>query len=355
MAINKPAAPDDTNPITLLTQLVKSAVSGFVSVYLKVPLLLSFLVSLFFLVVIVIVGILLYLLVFYARPVIPGLSHSSDFDAYMADNYYPDFVTTLKIFSRDCARYAGPTLRGDSCIMPTRTSRFSVAWSSSLEVASSASNSASILLRNDDQTLQKALKTYFTHFRCFASRNDIPYSFFCGSALSHNPDFCDVARGGRVLNMDKVTQFETDFVSHIEIIRNACKSISTSADDLTDLTNSDWYRSDSPRAFEWVMSAHKLRMYLNEYHLQINESAMSRVTDKFAMNTWILFYIPFVNDILRYRIPEVWRKVPSRALRLMDVWKKGWTRLGNFIVNIPCYMVFTGEKRAKYCTMKLFK
>lgn len=65
-------------------------------------------------------------------------------------------------------------------------------------------------------------------------------------------------------------------------------------------------RNDNQTAelYQNVMSANKLRMYLNEYHPQINESAMSRVHDKWEINMWILFYLP-TTDVIRYRIPEI--------------------------------------------------
>lgn len=345
---------DNTNPIIIASNTVAAIISTCKSIVANIPKVHLFVYAVFGLVVIVVVIVLILALFFYVRPVIPGVCHSSNFDEYMTNDYYPDFIATLRVFAQDVRQYAAYTLTGETGrILSRPTSRFSRALSSFNDIATSAATSALALVAFDDITLTKNLKTYFSHFRCFASRSVLPYSFFCSSSLSSNPDFCSIGTG-RKLDMIKVTVFETSFVVHIENLRNATKSISMSANATQNITSNSWYVANPKKAFDWVMSAHKLRMYLNEYHAQINESAMSRSTDKWGINTWIIYYVPFVSDILRFRIPEIWRTLPSKAQSLNNVWNKAWVNLGNEIAKIPCKMVFTGDKRTKYCGGKLF-
>ena len=340
---------DTSNPIHIAGSAVSNVLSTAKAVVSGIPTAQLFVTSIIGLVLAFILIALIVFLFFYARPVIPSPCHSSNFDEFMDGSYYPDFVATLKTFSVNCMRYAPNALASFNSSTPA-TSRFSPAWTNTQSIPADASTAASSLLSLGDLVIQKNLKVYFTHFRCFASRNDLPYSMFCGSAFSSNPDFCS-STGGRVVDMAKVVAFENDIVKKFETLRNACKTISAAAEALGDVSRLSWYDAT---AFQWIMSAHKLRLYLNEYHDQINESAMSRTTDKWAINTWILFYIPVVNDIIRFRIPEVWAAVPSMFIKFMNLWKVAWSKLGNVIINIPCNMIYTGDKRRQYCNTKIF-
>ena len=342
---------DDTNPLAIAGSAFSAIVSTAMATAGSVPKVQVFLSSLVGIFVICLIVMIIVALFFFARPVIPSPCHSSEFDTYMTDEYYPDFVLNLKLFAKNCSRFTPLILRGENpAVQPT--SKFSPQLNSGN--VSNLANAAAVNLLSfpgGDAELQKNLRTYYAHFRCFASRDMLPYSFFCGTSLATNPDFVDTTRGGGNVDPAKVASFESTVVTYVETIRNATKAISDVADAYRDIESAAWYDAD---AFAWLTAVHKLRMYLNEYHENINASALSRMPDKYATNTWILYYIPVIHDVLRYRIPEVWAAVPGTFITFLNLWKMAWTKLGNILVNIPCYMVFTGAKRAQYCSIKMF-
>jgi hypothetical protein len=168
-------------------------------------------------------------------------------------------------------------------------------------------------------------------------------------------DFQDTSRGGRVLDNNKVLLFEENVVKVIEALKSSVLAISNAAEsNFRNIREASWYSADPSKAANWIMAVHKLRLYLNEYHTVLVESSMSRVPDKLAINTWVLFWIPFVSDIIQYRIPEIWRRVPGKYVSMFNIWTRAWEALGNALIKIPCHMVFTGEARQKYCNVNVF-
>lgn len=348
---------DATNPINIFAGMASGAMSGGASFASKIPWFLNFYRSLvvgLFLSVFLVVAIML---VFKVRPVIPQLSNSTDFDGFMNEDMLPDMVDCIRVFARDAGRFAPQVLKSTlnlAAVAPRPTSRFAPSFGSFAQVASVAQSAAGTLNALDDATLKRNARMYFDHYRCFCFRNDLPYVFFCGSALTHAPEFTVPGRG-RLLNKDAVAQFEGAFVTPMEQLRCACQAISASAAaQVGSLTREAWYTGDPKAAFAWLTAAHKLRMYLNEYHEQVHESAMSRITDRWAINTWILYYVPYVADVIRHRIPELWAALPGRFVGYYNSWQGAWGRLGDVIINIPCNMAFTGEKRARYCNRTVF-
>jgi hypothetical protein len=347
---------DPSNPIRLMQKAVQGAAHATTSGIAGVPHLKEFGVAIVVILVIIAVALLAILLLFHARPVLPVIWHSMDFDKVMQQEYSPSFVQELRVFAQDAGRYARPALRGVT--QGPSTSKFSDAYAKERrrgrpDVAADAYDAAMALVRFSDDDLVKNIRWYFEHFRCYAHGETFPYSTLCRSSLKAN-DFW-VNKADNTLNERETLAFAKNIVTPMEILRNATKAISTSLDGTADYTNEAWYRADPRRAFRWVMSAHKLRMYLNEYHRGINLSAMSRIKDTFAWNIWIIYYVPYVADIFKHRIPAAFKTLPQRFTFFFNLWMRWWAKLGNIIVNIPCYIVFTGEQRKKYCSKVLYK
>lgn len=352
------AGDDQTNPVSVLDSLARKVLGFFKRIVDSVPSISLFFTALFILLAILAIFLLILVLVFYARPIVPAPCHSMDYDKYMNSDYIPDFIEALHVFGRNTRYYADRVLHGDSKhILDARTiktSRFSKDWKDFGSVAVDVATNVQKLLARSDADLARNILLFFAHYRCFTSRMEVPYSWFCGASLSHNEEWTDTVKGGRILDQKIIKVFETDVVTPLEILRNGTRAISESIDgDITGIMESDWYRADPQQAFEWIMSAHKLRMFLNEYHKPINEAAMSRIPDKFAINTWILYYVPVVADIFKYRIPQIWREMPTKYLAMHRMYTHAWAALGDFIVNLPCTIAHTDPtERQKYCTSR---
>lgn len=356
-----PSAMEDvTNPVSILDRLCKNIIQSAKSIVDSVPSVSIFFMCIIILLAILVIILLILVLIFYARPVIPTPCHSMDYSTYMTDEYIPDFIAALKTFGSNARYYADRVLHGDAkriipAIIPAaKANRFGMELRNFMNVSIDVAANARQLLSQSDLTLSKNLLLYFDHYRCFTSRKGIPYSWFCGAALSHNEEWVDTSKGGRILDEARITQFENDFVKPIEILRQGVKAISDAIDgDLDNIVTADWYRANPREAFQWVLSAHKLRMFLNEYHGALSDAGMSRIPDKFAINTWILYYIPFVVDIFKYRIPQIWASLPQKYTMLHGMYVRGWAALGDVIVNLPCYLAHpNAQERQKYCTAR---
>jgi hypothetical protein len=344
---------DPTNPISVVVTIASNVVSTVRTGIANLPVIVEIAQSTYVLLWTILAIALIVFLIFSMRPVVPAPCHSFDFESFMNDEYLQDFARCVRVF-RAGIDYADNVLRGNvESIVPPATSKHSEPMRSLGRIREVGSGAADVLIRYDDVNLAKNMRVYFNHYRCLCSD---AYKTVCNGTLVQVPEFREPGKGRKV-NQVAVDAFEAGFVRPVEMLRNACYAISACADGAQGLTDEPWYVADPQRAFAWLTAVHKLRMYLNEYHEQIVFSSMSRANDRFFLNSWILYYFPYVIDIFQHRIPEVWRAWPARFLSYFKAFREAWTRLGNIIANLPCNIAFATkpENRAKYCNLKMFK
>lgn len=288
-----------------------------------------YLIFIFILFVFSLVVALLIVLIYCIRPKLPGPCHSIDYKTYFAKTYVPDFLKSLKTFNNGLPKYA-ENLCGSSLAI-TPTSQFSLSTTStSSRILQETINATSTIANLDESTLTDNLRLYFSYYQCLDEYSSLPYSQFCPTALANEKKFRE-SSGEYVVQKNALEKFKTDFLKPIEIIRNSTLAMSTIAA-TQNLERQPWY---SKEASNWILSLHQMRMYLNDYFESMNSMAMNRIEDKTGINIWIIYFLPFMKDIFRHKIPKVWKTLRPEKNKYDALWNKGWTWLGNFIKNLP--------------------
>jgi hypothetical protein len=157
----------------------------------------------------------------------------------------------------------------------------------------------------------------------------------------------------KVSQQQQVKKFEEEVTGPLISLRAACVGLSTGLHGrVGDVTKADWYRKNPKRGFEYVAAIHKLRLYLNDYSDEFSKSALSRVNDQFSINMWILFFTPFVKDILA-AIKDIWENFGRIFLGAYKMYDDGWKALGRFIINMPCRILAKSRgKSSSQCKTK---
>ena len=292
---------------------------------IKVALFLIFLV--FALIVFIIV-----ILVFYFRPILPSACHSIDYRTYYSKKYVPGFRESLKMFQKFLPKYATSLCGSSLTIVPT--SQFSIPVSTrSAEIIQRTIVATNSLVNIDDATMNECLRLYFSYYQCFDQFKKPPYSLFCPSAICKEDAF-RVTTGEFEIDEGEVEKFKRDFVRPLELLRNATLAMSKIAES-QNLQSQSWYSADSREASNWILSLHQVRMNLNDYFDAMNSMAMNRIVDKSGINVWIIYFLPFVKDILQNKIPNAWRSLRPTKDKFQALWDKGWTWLIKFISELP--------------------
>lgn len=343
-----PGAVDRGNPLKLLWDAIKRVVRKLPGAIFSLHNIAQYVLSLLTVAAVVVLGYLVYLLVVYMRPAAPTLWHSSDFQRFMDEDLLPDFVGSLNVFHGNLD-YILDVMAGTVVAPTTATSAYSplrlVTKASVLYEAKEAMNK---LMSNPDQALlRKMIGQYYALHLVMSRRNEFLYSLFVSGIMTHVEHFQDQSGKGLRLDWDRVQAFEESIMKPLGALRDVVQAISATADANPDAVPAS--------ALPWLTAVHKLRMYLNEYHDQLVDSAMSRIKDPYCVGVWVLRYIPLVGHILRDRIPGVWREMPVNYTRMKGLWHRGWKQLGVLIVNVPCYIVFSDKDRRSTCNNKVIK
>lgn len=350
-----PFAPDASNAVSLAGNTVSLFFKTTGRVFLLIPAIASFLRGFLMLIVCVAIMILIYILVFYARPVVPLPCRSYEFDKVLDDRIYPAVVKDLEIFANGTQRYAPFILMQEMSVAKP----MNLPASAQKNLTESA-DAARLLMQpkfTDEKLLRRNLYLYFTHNICIEHIKERPYSGFCPSSMSNHQEFRSDSpdAGERQWDEEKVKRFKQRVFDPVRRLRDFLPTLSERCDAFRGMTRSAWY---TPEAFEYVMAVHRLRLVFTQYHDEISRSAMSRVHDKFSMSLWVLYFTPYTQDILNRKMPGVWRKWPERERMMHRLWVTGWQALGNWIVNMPCRIVnVSQESRAKKnkCNANVFR
>lgn len=356
---DSPAArtPDASNAVILATQAMGKVLPLPLRIItIVVPMLAGILSAVLILGGCILLIYLLIVLVFYARPVAPLPCRSYDFDATMRNEVYPEIIDAIRTFRDGVQRFAPFVFTQELSLVapaPNKEQQGRI---------TEAYRAAEAILRDkDDEQLRRMLYLYFTHQLCIRKFDDYPYSSFCKTSMTVHEEFRK-DETERDLDMGKMKKFKTDFVDHMQTIQNfvgtpcgkekkkgeRCSNMSERAAQFPQMaTNAKWYANERKQAFAWVMSVHKLRLYLHFYHEELCRSAMSRVPDRFSMNLWILFFTPYVRDLFR-KMGEAFLSWPEKRVAMLRLWCRGWTALGEWIINMPCRALYASSpSRAK--------
>jgi hypothetical protein len=88
------------------------------------------------------------------------------------------------------------------------------------------------------------------------------------------------------------------------------------------------------------------------YKSDIGRLYMTR-RKKMATAMWTVYYFPYVEDIYKYRIPEIWMKTPQRYMKCMKDGMGWWINLGVRLGLMTCYMAFTDPiERTEKCRIR---
>jgi hypothetical protein len=283
---------------------------------------------------------IVYILVYYVRPNIPRVCHSFDYDEYMPSTFTPDLLKNMRVF-KEGLRFAPLILSGEK------------GATVNIRVDSSRAYYVNDLLQMGDREFRRNVLLSFMFYKSF-----VQDSWFNHGIFNQIPEFQDdeeKKNGQQKSSESKIEAFKTGFFDKLFALGEITKEISERCDNVADAA---WYQSDPEKAFEWCMSAHRLRMCLIEYQSDMTFALMSRQSTGYSLswqgNMWLLYYTPVVKDLWN-RIGRVWKGYPKRLNGFYKMYDNGWKSLGNTIVNIPCYCIFEGADRAQYCNMDLTK
>lgn len=142
-----------------------------------------------------------------------------------------------------------------------------------------------------------------------------------------------------------INEFNAGMVRPMQALRSALDQLSRAFHAAPQVRDEPWWTDD---AFEYVAHVHELRLLL-DYQPSISESFVSRKKGM-PMAIWTAYYLPYVLDIYKKRIPEKWMRSHLDFVFWMTLLMNLWASLGEFISLIPCKLAYiNAEDRAKNC------
>ena len=103
----------------------------------------------------------------------------------------------------------------------------------------------------------------------------------------------------------------------------------------------------TPDRVAYATALHQLRMMLDQ---KTEIAAMAMTRRWMATAIWTVYYIPWVMEVFKNRIPGYWKKFPKRYAAAVLSGTNWWLGLGAQIALIPCKAAYTDpDERAEKC------
>jgi hypothetical protein len=206
----------------------------------------------------------------------------------------------------------------------------------------------------DRGSLSEDLKLCFKYYRALSSISTAPgmpgdlahYNpgYIQGIDLAADEAFVDVQSSA--LDLGKVAKFYEEVFRPLTAVRDNAVELSKQLGDLCNLAEAGWYGAGQA---VMTMSIHTLRLYLDDY---LTDISFSYETRKKGNRTaiWTLYYVPYITDIYKKRIPAYWKQMPKRFIAANKAFSSGWDKLGVTIGLLPCRMTWSDPvKRDQKC------
>lgn len=256
-------------------------------------------------VVIGIIAVVIYLLVNH-HPRLPMLSHSAPFDKFMSMH-----IETLTHSMRRLLALNGT---------PGAT-----------EV--SARGGLGGIIENCSHLMQRPniADDIVTHYKYYVELRKMPPGYFAARTLQNAEEFS--VEGDVDANL--VRHFRDSVRTWMSNLKSA---VSTASENLH---NHAWNPFHSIDAYEIASHVHNLKVHL-DYHDDITRLYATRKDGgKVPFAIWTVYYVPYVEDVYKHRIPEKWRMVAKDFVRYFMRGMDFWADAGIWLSLMPCRLAYT--------------
>jgi hypothetical protein len=272
----------------------------------------------------VVFGIILYLVIYcvrYLYPRIPLPNHSARADSY-AKGYIKEMMQLMQDID-DGLKTDGGRMQGEGAflwdVMPTQ-----------------AQDLQTLIRKLNKRDLESDIMAHILFRKQLAKMN-----FIARGDLRNNSEFYSDGD----LDQDKIDDFALNMTRPYNKMAKAVGDISRHFEDAPE---------DAPRtveAYRFISHVHQMRL-LFRYEDDLTFMFQSR-RKKMPFAIWTVYYAPYVEDIFKHRIPQLWAKTGNRYVKCMKDALNWWINLGIKLGLMTCNLAFTDPvERAEKCRVR---